>query len=86
MANTEQPSISEASSSSWGMVLWKNVRVRMMYHMLVALGRMTAHSVFTSPRFRQTTYRGIMPPEKNIVTENTNTMNLRPGRDLTVSA
>ena len=51
---TLQPSIWEASSSSWGMVLWKKVRDRIIYHMLVALGRSTAHMVFTRPRLRTT--------------------------------
>ena len=43
------PSIREVSSSSCGMVVWKNVRVTMSYQTLTQLGRMSAHGVFSSP-------------------------------------
>lgn len=48
-----------------------------MFQLLIAPGRISAHTVFISPKFLTTRNVGIRPPENSIVKVNRKVMNLR---------
>ena len=66
----EQPSISAASRSSSGMLVWKNVRLMMMFVMDVAPRITMTSGLLYKPRLLTVRNVGIKPPEKNIVNRN----------------
>ena len=82
----EQPSISAASRSSFGILVSKKVRLMMMFVMLVAPRMTMTHGLLYSPRLFTVRKVGIRPPEKNIVNRNISVKNLRPTKSRRESA
>ena len=56
-----------ASSSSPGILLWKNVRAIMRLYTLTQPGSVITHMVSSIPNALYIRYVGTMPPPKNIV-------------------